>query len=96
MYIALFESRKEILNIGRLVTKTADVEDKRVFDLITTNQSDTATQHIFACHCGKVQAQLLTPIQEEKVKEDNCSMCVRVISHKKHDCSITFRSGVRI
>jgi hypothetical protein len=31
-----------------------------------------------SCHCGKVQAELLVPLTELQVKEDNCSFCVRV------------------
>jgi hypothetical protein len=31
-----------------------------------------------SCHCGKVQAELLVPITDLEIKEDNCSSCVRV------------------
>ncbi|KAF4505953.1 hypothetical protein G6O67_007848 [Ophiocordyceps sinensis] len=32
---------------------------------------------VFSCHCGNLRAELDHPIQEYKVKEDNCSLCVR-------------------
>lgn len=35
--------------------------------------------HLFSCQCGDVQAELLAPIHDQEVKEDNCSSCVRVI-----------------
>ncbi|KAH0600846.1 hypothetical protein MHUMG1_01845 [Metarhizium humberi] len=35
------------------------------------------THHLFSCHCGRVQAQLLTPVSEQQVKQDNCSSCIR-------------------
>ncbi|PSR79793.1 glutathione-dependent formaldehyde-activating enzyme [Coniella lustricola] len=34
-------------------------------------------QHVFSCHCGQVQAELLTSLAEHEIKEDNCSSCVR-------------------
>jgi len=30
------------------------------------------------CHCGKIRLELLFPITDFHVREDNCSMCVRV------------------
>ncbi|KAJ6437719.1 glutathione-dependent formaldehyde-activating enzyme [Purpureocillium lavendulum] len=42
----------------------------------TINAAGDAS-HVFACHCGNVQAQLLVPLSELQVKEDNCSSCVR-------------------
>lgn len=34
--------------------------------------------HKASCHCGQVQAELLVPITDLEIKEDNCSSCVRV------------------
>ncbi|SPQ24620.1 99cc0578-e913-427d-8dd1-33c8b3f9c4d3 [Thermothielavioides terrestris] len=31
--------------------------------------------HTGSCHCGKVRLELLTPIEDQEVKEDNCSSC---------------------
>lgn len=31
-----------------------------------------------SCHCGKVRIQILVPLSELELKEDNCSSCVRV------------------
>lgn len=76
----LFKESTKILNIDRLAIKTVDVEDKRVFEPLTGTLSGGQTKPIFACHCGKVQAQLMTPIEDQEVKEDNCSLCVRVSS----------------
>ncbi|RKU48893.1 hypothetical protein DL546_008635 [Coniochaeta pulveracea] len=33
--------------------------------------------HKASCHCGQVQAELLVPITDLEIKEDNCSSCVR-------------------
>ncbi|KND87080.1 hypothetical protein TOPH_08254 [Tolypocladium ophioglossoides CBS 100239] len=50
---------------------------KRVADTPPQPSSGPPAQHIASCHCGKFQAKLLVPIQEQEVKEDNCSSCVR-------------------
>ncbi|AEO68135.1 uncharacterized protein THITE_2051078, partial [Thermothielavioides terrestris NRRL 8126] len=36
--------------------------------------------HTGSCHCGKVRLELLTPIEDQEVREDNCSSCVRASS----------------
>lgn len=33
-----------------------------------------------SCHCGKVVVELLQPIEQLVIKEDNCSICTRVSS----------------
>jgi hypothetical protein len=63
-------------NAGRSVTSTA-TEDKRKA-VVRETESGTAAEQVFACHCGKVQAELLVPIKDQELKEDNCSTCVRV------------------
>lgn len=45
-------------------------------------------QHSGSCHCQKVQVELLVPLAEQEVKEDNCSSCVRV-SRLEFSCTIT-------
>ncbi|KAH0492000.1 hypothetical protein TgHK011_003400 [Trichoderma gracile] len=32
----------------------------------------------FSCHCGDVRAALLVPLEDEELKEDDCSKCVRI------------------
>ncbi|KAK7996684.1 sphingolipid long chain base-responsive protein [Apiospora arundinis] len=39
--------------------------------------SSKAPPYTFSCHCGSIKATLLVPLQEQEVKEDNCSKCVR-------------------
>ncbi|KAK3313321.1 hypothetical protein B0H66DRAFT_628999 [Apodospora peruviana] len=46
-------------------------------DVSTTHRISDEAQHLSSCHCGKVQAELLVPITDLEVKEDNCSSCVR-------------------
>ena len=31
-----------------------------------------------SCHCGLIRVELLVPLQEIEIKEDNCSICARV------------------
>ncbi|KAH8657660.1 glutathione-dependent formaldehyde-activating enzyme [Xylariales sp. PMI_506] len=47
------------------------------YDIEYTSGDEPPAQHLFACHCGRVQAELLTSITEHELKEDNCSSCVR-------------------
>ncbi|KAH8668853.1 hypothetical protein BX600DRAFT_460827 [Xylariales sp. PMI_506] len=59
-------------------TAAAPAEDTRPIEgLPEPANGELPAQLVFACHCGKVQAELLTPISEQEVKEDNCSLCVR-------------------
>jgi hypothetical protein len=39
--------------------------------------------HLVACHCGRLRAELLTAIEDQELKEDNCSSCVRVSADAK-------------
>lgn len=76
--IPLLDRNKESLKLNRTAITIVETEDKRMIEPVTVAPSMTPAQHIFACHCGKVQAEMLTPIQGQEVKEDNCSSCVRV------------------
>ncbi|UNI17925.1 hypothetical protein JDV02_004232 [Purpureocillium takamizusanense] len=51
-----------------------DTEDE---GRIVAATGEPPAQHVFACHCGNVRAELLAPLSEQQVKEDNCSSCVR-------------------
>ncbi|KAK3356729.1 Mss4-like protein [Lasiosphaeria hispida] len=57
--------------------KVVKLEDKRTTDLPPPTPSDSLAHHVGSCHCGKVQAELLVPIKDQVVKEDNCSLCTR-------------------
>ncbi|KAI7779142.1 hypothetical protein LA080_001304 [Diaporthe eres] len=39
--------------------------------------TEPVAHHLFSCQCGDVQAELLVPIHDQEIKEDNCSGCVR-------------------
>ncbi|KAF3762730.1 hypothetical protein M406DRAFT_264248 [Cryphonectria parasitica EP155] len=58
----------------RVTTSHAE-EDKQ--QTRNPSRSEPQAQHLFSCHCAAVQAELFTPLQEQEVKEDNCSSCVR-------------------
>jgi hypothetical protein len=58
--------------------KMVDSEDKLLSKRASENGSGNPVHHLFACHCGRVRAELLTPIEDQAVREDNCSSCVRV------------------
>ncbi|KAK8105214.1 glutathione-dependent formaldehyde-activating enzyme [Apiospora kogelbergensis] len=51
----------------------AHTEDRQHPDIST----NTGPPNAFSCHCGNVTATLLVPLQEQEVKEDNCSKCAR-------------------
>ncbi|KAK2590582.1 hypothetical protein QQS21_011728 [Conoideocrella luteorostrata] len=52
-------------------------EPQRTIESLPGDSSEATAQHLFACHCGSVQCELLTPITEQDVKQDNCSSCIR-------------------
>ncbi|KAM3451319.1 hypothetical protein NHJ6243_009617 [Beauveria neobassiana] len=53
-------------------------EQKRDFDsLAKLHMSEPRGQETASCYCGKVRAELLFPLSEQEMKEDNCSSCVR-------------------
>ncbi|KAF2429068.1 hypothetical protein EJ08DRAFT_671193 [Tothia fuscella] len=56
----------------------ADTEDTRTVELVTAPSSQIPAEHVLACHCGHLQAELLVPIRDQELKEDNCSSCVRI------------------
>lgn len=60
------------------VTAVETEDEGSKFELPTSTETAKA-HHLFSCQCGNVQAELLAPIQDQEVKEDNCSSCVRVI-----------------
>src|ERR1700712_1361937 len=78
VYLVLSCFKTWRLNRNRSAITIVEMEDKRIFESAVGNQSETPAQHIFACHCGQIEADLLTPIEDQEVKEDNCSSCVRV------------------
>lgn len=67
-------------------------EPKRDFETIAKLYMSEPQGHESAsCYCGKVRAELLFPLSEQEMKEDNCSSCVRVrIPHTVHLFSLTF------
>jgi hypothetical protein len=58
--------------------KTVHSEETVWETTVSEHESKTPARHLFACHCGRVRAELLTPIEDQELKEDNCSSCVRV------------------
>ncbi|KAJ9137211.1 Glutathione-dependent formaldehyde-activating enzyme [Coniochaeta hoffmannii] len=59
--------------------KTSANEGERTIGAVPTLApgSESTAAHIGSCHCGRVQVELLIPLTELQVKEDNCSTCVR-------------------
>ncbi|KAL5086186.1 hypothetical protein Trisim1_009516 [Trichoderma cf. simile WF8] len=52
--------------------------DARSIEPLSQQPDEPAAKSLFACHCGHAKAALLSPIEEEELKEDNCSKCVRI------------------
>lgn len=65
--------------IGRSAITVIEAEgDARSIEPLSQQPDEPAAKSLFACHCGHAKAALLSPIEEEELKEDNCSKCVRV------------------
>ncbi|KAM3514722.1 hypothetical protein MY11210_001693, partial [Beauveria gryllotalpidicola] len=61
-------------------------EPRRDFDSIAKlHMSEPRGQETASCYCGKVRAELLFPLSEQEMKEDNCSSCVRVRVYPTRD-----------
>ncbi|KAK5991546.1 hypothetical protein PT974_09830 [Cladobotryum mycophilum] len=67
-----------MLEVAATTVMEAEEERKAVEPLPEAGGGRPA-QHTFSCHCGKVRAALLDPIEEEELKEDNCSTCMAYI-----------------
>lgn len=51
---------------------------QRAHPIYTAPGTSTSFPTTGSCDCGSVRVELLTPLQELEVKEDNCSICARV------------------
>ncbi|KAF2663829.1 glutathione-dependent formaldehyde-activating enzyme [Microthyrium microscopicum] len=65
------------LTLKRKTIMTASVVDKNEAKQIAVGASHALTQHNFVCHCQRIRAELLVTLQDQEIKEDNCSACVR-------------------
>ncbi|OAA72933.1 Mss4-like protein [Akanthomyces lecanii RCEF 1005] len=62
---------------SNLVMKPTN-EPKRDFETIAKlYMSEPQGHETASCYCGKLRAELLFPLAEQEMKEDNCSSCVR-------------------
>lgn len=61
-----------------LVNKAANEPRTDLVAQAILPRPDSQQHETASCYCGKVRAELLFPLSEEEVKEDNCSSCVRV------------------
>ncbi|KAK2603054.1 hypothetical protein N8I77_009538 [Diaporthe amygdali] len=59
------------IKIAAIETKDEELEIQQL------EKTEPTAHHVFSCHCGNVKAELLVRIQDQEVKEDNCSSCVR-------------------
>jgi hypothetical protein len=48
-------------------------------------ESGSTVYHHGTCICGNLGVELLSPLSELELKEDNCSSCVRVCSRSLYD-----------
>ncbi|KAL7800335.1 hypothetical protein V8C37DRAFT_364924 [Trichoderma ceciliae] len=73
--------REPYINPFMLESGTTVIEaegDDRAIESLWHQSNEPPAKHLFSCHCGDVRAALLGPIENEKLKEDNCSKCVRM------------------
>ncbi|KAL7782382.1 hypothetical protein V8C43DRAFT_296174 [Trichoderma afarasin] len=52
--------------------------DTRSIKPLAQPPDEPAAKSLFTCHCCDVRAALLSSIEDEELKEDNCSKCVRI------------------
>lgn len=72
-----YEKKEKADVVPRKHISTTKTEEARR-PLPISAVAEPPAMHIFSCHCGYVQAELLVPLAGLEVKEDNCSGCVRV------------------
>ncbi|TFB01173.1 hypothetical protein CCMA1212_007055 [Trichoderma ghanense] len=59
--------------------RVVEVEgDTRSIEPLSHELGETPAKAVFSCHCGHVRAALLGALENEELKEDNCSKCVRM------------------
>lgn len=58
--------------------------ERKVETLVKSRMANGQGHETASCYYGKVQAELLFPLAEGEIKEDNCSACVRVSFHTYH------------
>lgn len=57
------------------INTVATDDNEKVWSISTP--SEPRPSHVGSCHCQKVQVELMVPLSELEIKEDNCSSCVR-------------------
>lgn len=67
-----------LLSKPNLVKKAASEPKRALETLANLHMSERLEHEVASCYCGKVRAELLFPLSEGEVREDNCSSCVRV------------------
>ncbi|OTA01100.1 hypothetical protein A9Z42_0014060 [Trichoderma parareesei] len=52
--------------------------DTRSIETSSHESAEATANSLFSCHCGDVRAALAAPLENEELKEDNCSKCARI------------------
>lgn len=74
-----FIAEFDINSCRRSALRVVEVEgDTRSIEPLSHELGETPAKAVFSCHCGHVRAALLGALENEELKEDNCSKCVRV------------------
>ncbi|KAL6892050.1 hypothetical protein GGI43DRAFT_414008 [Trichoderma evansii] len=72
--------REPYINPFELESAMITVESKdeaRVVEPFPHQSGEMTANHLFSCHCGDVRAEFFGSVEDEELKEDNCSKCVR-------------------
>ncbi|KAL7941463.1 hypothetical protein V8C42DRAFT_334635 [Trichoderma barbatum] len=73
--------KEPYVNPFKIESATSIIEaegDTRSIHPFSHQPDESPAKSLFSCHCGDVRADLLSPIEKEELKEDNCSKCVRI------------------